>query len=81
MHENGQTQAAYDSLIAMESQSPDDRIRSSLTKLGRALKKSHDDVENDIWRVRKNSSRRRLLLSWVCIHPIKKWLYQIIREK
>lgn len=53
MHQNGQTQAAYDSLIAVESLSPDDLVRSSLVKLGAALKKSNDEVEKDIWQARE----------------------------
>ncbi len=53
MHKNGQTQAAYDSLIALESKSPDDHIRSCLTTLGAALKKSNSDVEKDIWQARE----------------------------
>jgi thiol-disulfide isomerase/thioredoxin len=53
MHENGQTQAAYDSLIAMESRSPDDHIRSALTTLGTALYKRNEDVEKDIWQARE----------------------------
>ena len=53
MQQNGQLQAAYDSLIAKESASPDDQIRASLTALGAALKKSNDEVEKDIWRARE----------------------------
>jgi len=53
MHQNGQTQAAYNNLIAVESTSPDDLVRSSLTKLGAALKKSSDEVEKDIWQARE----------------------------
>lgn len=53
MHQNGQTQAAYDSLIAVESKSPDDMVRSALTKFGAALKKSNDEVEKEIWQARE----------------------------
>lgn len=53
MHQNGQTQAAYESLIAVESTSPDDLVRSTLTKLGAALKKSNDEVEQEIWQARE----------------------------
>ncbi|SEM13725.1 Thiol-disulfide isomerase or thioredoxin [Chitinophaga rupis] len=53
MHQNGQTQAAYHKLIAVESTSPDDLVRSSLTELGAALKKSNDEVEKDIWQARE----------------------------
>jgi hypothetical protein len=48
----GHIDQAYTTLAETVAAAPDDRLRAALVKYGAALKKTPDEIDADIWRIR-----------------------------
>jgi tetratricopeptide (TPR) repeat protein len=48
----GQPDQAYNALVESVAAAPDERVQSALARCGSALKKSPQDIDADIWRIR-----------------------------
>jgi thiol-disulfide isomerase/thioredoxin/tetratricopeptide (TPR) repeat protein len=55
IHESGNTQGAYDSLIVLEAKTPSDNVKAALVNYGSSLGKNTEQVENDTWTAREKS--------------------------
>ena len=53
----GSTQMAYDSLLLIQARTPNEGIRTAITKYGTKLGKSPQQTEKDIWAIRDKSTK------------------------
>jgi thiol-disulfide isomerase/thioredoxin len=53
LHESGNTQAAYENLLLVETKTPGDEIKKAMVNYGAILGKNTGQVENDIWMSRE----------------------------
>jgi len=52
----GQLDQAYTTLVESVAATPDDRVRAALVKYRRALKKTSEEMDADLWRIRDAAS-------------------------